>query len=167
VLGATLVSLVGVIMSMQIEKKNIRREVKRMLMRETLSDQLVRLVFESSQTTAEIRWVHDGEFSYAGTMYDVVSQKEEGDSVVFICWPDHAESAVNQRLSDLADLLLQGRKPSENEKQLNSFIQKLYCDRAGIQLTLPSFRCEKVLALLQLALPSPAGEPDSPPPRVC
>jgi hypothetical protein len=160
------VSVIGVYFSLQMEKKQIRREVKRMLLREEMGDQLVRLAFHVNQIDAAVQWAHDFEFAFAGTMYDIVNKSEQGDSVILECWPDHAESAVNIRLARVSDWLLQGNNPSENEKQLTAFFLKLYCADNRLILPLNTIHFRITRPVLVLQFPFPEMDLDVPPPRI-
>ena len=64
--------------------------------------ELTLLVFSRSEARSFLRWEHEREFEYRGQMYDISRSEEVGDSLYFWVWPDHAETALNRALAQVA-----------------------------------------------------------------
>lgn len=109
------------------QKSVVRKQVKRQFLAGMNEEELVLLTFRASNLQAELRWEHSREFEYQGQMYDVVKSELKGDSMYFHCWPDHAESRLNQQIKDLvANVLNKHPQQQEHQKQLTHFFKSLY-----------------------------------------
>ena len=84
-------------------KKFVHREEVSEWMEEDLPEsELTLLVFSRSEARSFLRWEHEREFEYHGQMYDISRSEEVGDSLYFWVWPDHAETALNRALAQVA-----------------------------------------------------------------
>lgn len=84
-------------------KKFVHREEVSEWMEEDLPEsELTLLVFSRSEARSLLRWEHDREFEYRGQMYDLSKSEAKGDSLYYWVWPDHAETALNKALAQVA-----------------------------------------------------------------
>lgn len=84
-------------------KKFVHREEVSEWMEEDLPEsELTLLVFSRSEAKSLLRWEHEREFEYRGQMYDLSKSEAKGDSLYYWVWPDHAETALNNALAQLA-----------------------------------------------------------------
>ena len=84
-------------------KKFVHREEVSEWMEEDLPEsELTLLVFSRSEAKSLLRWEHEREFEYRGQMYDLSKSEAIGDSLYYWVWPDHAETALNNALAQLA-----------------------------------------------------------------
>lgn len=98
-----------------LQKKSIRREVKKQILQGIELSELAR--FRAADVTADkVRWIHSGEFVIDGFYYDVVRWVDTDSGRVVYCWPDHAESELERMRTEIAMSLLahkRGERPSE------------------------------------------------------
>ena len=137
-LSALAAPLLGGWVWLEVEKKLVKRAVKHRILEGLDDAELTRLAFTPEEIRTELEWEHDREFEFRGVMYDVVRRIETADSVVLWCWPDHAETALNQRLREQVLNALQndpGRQ--ERQQELVFFFKTLFWENgAGVGLTL-------------------------------
>lgn len=114
VFGFLLIPLLGTYALLLKQKKDIKREVKRTILRGIDKTELVFFSFSSSEIRNKLYWEHAKEFEYGGEMYDVVESKCIGDSTYFWCWHDHEETALNIKANDIVKQIL-GKHPGQKE----------------------------------------------------
>ena len=111
----------------QLERAELRREVRATLQAGAKPGELVRLTFTEVEARQELRWERDDEFEYNGQMYDVVRTEREGGVVRYWCWPDGPETRLNQELEALtARLLHDAPEPRQQTGHLFHFLKSLY-----------------------------------------
>jgi hypothetical protein len=111
---------------LQYKKAVIRGEVKTMMLNELTEDALEVLTFTSDEA-ANLKWEHAVEFEFDGRMYDVVEKRQNGESITYVCWPDHKESDLNKQLDELARNANQSDQDQNNGTQrLLSFFKTFY-----------------------------------------
>jgi len=110
-----------------LSKHLLKREIRQQILSGMAREHLVLLSFSSSDASRELRWEHSGEFAWQGNMYDIVEQTITEDSCIFLCYPDHRESALNREIASLVETCL-GHSPiqKENQQQLNRWLQMTY-----------------------------------------
>ncbi len=112
---------------LQLQKKQIKREVKWKMIAGLDKEELFLLKFTEEESQTELRWEHSKEFEYKGEMYDIVEKSIEGDTIYYWCWWDHEETNLNKQLDGLLANVL-GNNPLRQEKkrQLADFFKKLF-----------------------------------------
>ncbi len=109
------------------QKAFIRKQVKEKIITTTDMSEWVLLKFSESDLTSEIQWEHSKEFKYKGEMYDIIETKILGDTTYFWCWPDHEETSVNKKLSQIvAGLLENNPYNKECKENLSNFFKSLF-----------------------------------------
>lgn len=151
---------------LRVEKLQLRRAVKEMLLSGVEEETLVRLSFTETQLHTELRWEHADEFEYRDQMYDVVKKETQGDTTIFWCWPDHRESGLNQVLSQLVDRhLSQDPLQQDQRRQFRDFFQQLYCTSLP-KLSIPVQSDVRLSYCYQQSLASFFPIPPVPPPEL-
>jgi len=111
----------------QLERNELRREVRQRLLDEVEPGELVLLTFSKEEARQALRWERPDEFEYQGHMYDVVRVREEAGRVHFWCWPDEPETRLNQELEALtAQLFHDAPEPGKQTGRLLYFFKSLY-----------------------------------------
>lgn len=112
---------------LQIQKKQVRKEVKWKMIAETDREELVLLKFTEEEKQTKLNWKHSKEFEYKGEMYDIVETSIVGDTTYYWVWWDYEETKLNRQLNELVSFAL-GNNPKnqENQKRLNKFFKSLY-----------------------------------------
>jgi hypothetical protein len=95
---------------------------------QALGDKLVSLAFPlvNGKPAAEgLAFTDDDEFTYQGRMYDVVSSAQNNGRIVFKCYTDNKETALNQDLCKKIDS--DSDTPAQNHKN-NSILKEFIKD---------------------------------------
>jgi hypothetical protein len=119
---------------LQLQKIQIRKEVKWQMIAGLDKEELVHLKFSEAEKKSELKWEHSREFEYKGEMYDLVEIELIGDTTYFTLWHDHEETQLNKQLNVLVAKAL-GNNPTkqENEKKVDDFFKTLYCKSCEIE----------------------------------
>jgi hypothetical protein len=83
------------------QKKMVRKEVKRMMIKGLDHNDLITFTFTEVQVQNELKWKHSKEFEYKGNMYDIVTSKKEDGRYTYTCWLDKKETKLNRELAKL------------------------------------------------------------------
>lgn len=90
--------------------------------------ELVHFTFHVKDTATLLRWEHHKEFEFQEQMYDIVKRTYFEDSVTYLCWWDHAETALNKELSETVfNLLKKNPFKSKTQDKFVTFYKSLYC----------------------------------------
>jgi hypothetical protein len=121
------VPFLGTYTWLQYKKHETKEMVKRQILTQVDKKELVTIKLTHAEAKTELRWEHDSEFEYKGQMYDIVETQTNGDSISYICWWDHAETALNVQLHEIVEKTF-GNDPQNNQKQdeLKDFYKSLY-----------------------------------------
>jgi hypothetical protein len=112
---------------LQIQKKQVKKEVKRRLLQGIDRSELVLLKFSEDDKNTRLKWKHSKEFEFEGEMYDVVETMLVGDSTHYWVWWDDEETKLNHTLNDLAFLAFGNRpKKQEHQQRFSQFFKSFY-----------------------------------------
>lgn len=112
---------------LKIQKKHIRKEVKKQIISGISKRELVLLSFSKEESKKSLSWKHAKEFAYKEVMYDIVESRSTSDSVFYWCWPDHKETRLNIKLKKLALLALNKNQQRSDQKQrLSKFLNSIF-----------------------------------------
>ena len=141
-----IVPFLGTYTWLQHKKHQTKEMVKRHILTHADKKELVTLTFSTAETATELHWEHDSEFEYKGQMYDIVETQIHEDSISYICWWDHQETALNLQLQQLVEKTLES-DPQNHQKQddLTNFYKSLYFASHDVTVFLPSTTCLKNL----------------------
>ena len=112
---------------LQLQKKQIKKEVKWEIIAGLNKEELVLLKFTQEETQKNLRWQDSKEFEFKGQMYDLVEKSMKGDTVFYWCWVDDKETKLNQQLEKLVAFALgNNQQRKNNQEQLTDFYKSLY-----------------------------------------
>ncbi len=75
----------GTIGYLHLEKKKHRKEIRKQIFSGIKENELVVLSFSKEEILTRLNWKHDGEFEFAGHMYDIVKKDDHGGSITYHC----------------------------------------------------------------------------------
>lgn len=137
----------------------VEQKAKEHLRSSHLEDHYVVLSF-SSKDMADLRWEHEKEFEYKGTMFDVVSICEDRDGYHITCWKDEEESQLKESMATSSQ---QNRERYFLAMQFTQpFLISDYGPLIAIDITViptASFHQPKTL------YSNPGSQPELPPPQ--
>ena len=113
-------------MILKFQKRLIRNSVKELVYSGLSNSQLSRIVVNTSDSDY-LLWHHHDEFEFHGNMYDLISIESSKDSIVYLCFLDEKESAINIYIDQQAKSIW-SHSPFANdfETKLVDFIQKVF-----------------------------------------
>ena len=118
-------------------RERVRYEVKEMLVEGLDRTELVRIAL-TTRDSARLDWEHAREFRRGGAMYDVVEREHQGDTTVYWCWHDHAETAVVQQLETLlVGGLRHEREAHRTTEHIVRLLTSLWTARVEVRLPGP------------------------------
>ena len=91
---------------LHFQKQQLRKEIGKKMNQDVEEGEFVVMEFTMEQIKTELRWEHAMEFEYKGQMYDIIEKENKGTSVVFKCWWDKAETALNKEMDELLAMAL-------------------------------------------------------------
>ncbi|MCB9246338.1 MAG: hypothetical protein H6606_07880 [Flavobacteriales bacterium] len=117
----------GTYVLLKHKQKQVRREVKRTLLRKIDPQQLVLLKFHHADLDRMVNWKHSKEFQFKDVMFDIVASERIGDTIAYRCWPDKSETELNKKLGRLVAFAC-GRLPEskQTEDKLSNFFRSFY-----------------------------------------
>lgn len=125
-LACLIFPFVGTVSWLNYQKKIIRKQIKHKIIAGIDKSELV--LFSFTKNEAErLKWKHSKEFSFNGSMYDIVEADTVGNNITYWCWWDYEETKLNKQLNTLlADFLGADTKSKETKARLASFYQSLF-----------------------------------------
>jgi len=151
---------------LNLQKKQVKREVKWEIIEGIDRSELVLIQLSKSEVEEKLEWEHSKEFEFEGEMYDVVEFEVTPDSIKYWCWWDHEETALNKNLADVVNNLL-GNHPDRKEKEqkLISFYQSLFSEKIFQWQALRFARKSNTLTEYEFILKAFINSVPSPPPQ--
>jgi len=109
-------------------QKQIRKEVKHLLISGLADSELAHFAFTDDDITS-LEWRHDKEFRLDGYMYDIVKREKIGEIHHFWCWKDDKETSLYQQFDSLlAKLNLPVPEDQQNTLKWLQFQNTLFCN---------------------------------------
>ena len=129
---------------MQYRKACIRREMKQRMIAGIDRSELVFMKFTTGQMKNLLRWVHDGEFEYAGEMYDIIYREDTAGYSRFWCWHDREETRLNRERAHLVNRAM-GHDPITREqgKRFQTFLVSLFWEESRLLRWVPEATIQK------------------------
>jgi hypothetical protein len=111
----------------QLQKRQMKKEIKAKLLATVPVKDLVVLKFSLDDAQKHLIWKDANEYSYNNQMYDVVKSLISRDTIAFWCLPDHKETQLNRQLEELL-VKVWGHNPQnkKQQKNLSLFFKSLY-----------------------------------------
>lgn len=127
---------------------------------------LMVLRFSLADASRMLQWEHELEFEFNGNMYDVIKKTQTNDSVSYLCWPDHKETALNLELNRLVDIAMgDDTDNKQNNKRLIDFLQQLYLPEHTELSVVPEMDISSVITYRENMITRSLST-DLPPPKV-
>lgn len=109
---------------LQIQKHQIRQEIKREIRAGISENELVKITV-TSENKKELIWKDSKEFSFKGKMYDVVRSEElDKNTKIYHCIPDHQETQLIARYTKEIQKKRKNKKDNVNPVKVVKFIEK-------------------------------------------
>ncbi len=112
------------------------------------SEKIVSLTFamhDGKPLASDLTFTDDNEFVYQGRMYDVISSTKGKGQIVFKCYTDIRETALNQNLCKKVNA--ENDAPAQNQKNgsvLKEFVKDYTLHKAEIFCMVPTIRCSYI-----------------------
>ncbi len=153
---------------LQHHKQLVKKAVKKQMIAGLDPSELVVLKFSKEEAKTALDWEHAKEFEFGGQMFDVVETEEKSDSVFYRCWPDEAETKLNQTLAEIVGGTWEKHpRKRQGEQRLLDFFKTYFCtENAVCQLQLIDYKLVYLNLFFFFDLPKGASESPSPPPRL-
>ncbi len=152
---------------LKVQKRQVKRSVKRMMMHSAPREDLVHLAFRIEDAKVMLRWEHSKEFEYRGEMFDVVASQTRNDSVFYTCWWDREETRLNQGLRFVLNRML-GRDPIRKDRQdrLSDFYRGLFSSEPLRHFWILPFEDQYPMMYSHGLTPTPFLSPPEKPPKL-
>jgi hypothetical protein len=127
-----LLPIVGSYLVFSIQQKNIQREIKRKIKNGASPDWIMTLRF-SKADAQKLDWKHSKEFRYQNEMYDIVTEKQTKDSVIYqVIW-DSKESCLFKDLDRMvSDFLGKSPQSKQDTKKWFEYSKNLFFETAAL-----------------------------------
>jgi hypothetical protein len=166
---ALILPFIGVYGWLKFEKSAVRKSVKHRLMEGIPKDELIQFTFAKSDTATVLNWKHSKEFEFQGGMYDIVTRYYTEDSVKYDLWWDHEETALNKKLAQLTNSLINQNPLEQSRTNYLVFVNKtMLFEHLAIIVKTPFQKEESIKPYINKTLnySSRVIEISSPPPQV-
>lgn len=153
--------------TLQLHKKQVKKEVKWEMIAGLDKEELVLLKFSGEETQTELRWEHTKEFEFKGEMYDVVEKSTQGDTIFYRCWVDDKETKINQQLEELVAFALgNNQQRKNNQEQLTDFYKSLYWENCHTKWNGVATQSNELIVLYNFSCLTIIIPPPVPPPEI-
>lgn len=115
-----LVQTAGPMLVFSIQQQQVRREIRHRIKAGVSEDQLVHLAIPVSlekKPNSRFRRMHSREFRFDGHMYDIVRQKQIGDTTFYACIADDEETALFANLQQMIRDEMQHNPERQRQRQ--------------------------------------------------
>jgi hypothetical protein len=170
-LGVVILSLLfasfsGMYSWLQLQKYRARKEAKAIIINSTAPEQIRVLAYPQHAEPAGLRWIHEDEFEWNGSLYDVISVETRNDSVLLHVWEDRKETALNLEIRTLTRRLVQANSevPDEETRWVQFLKQLMPAPELMRFRGLPEYQ-EQALGRYKEYFESAKATPPSPPPK--
>ena len=117
----------GTYLFLHYNQNKIRTEVAAIILAGPDKKDLIELKFTFSETETILTWKHSREFVYNGQMYDIVDQRQEGDSIFYTCYKDDKETRLNvEKERTIAKALRQDPLQKNQKERIKSFFKTVF-----------------------------------------
>jgi hypothetical protein len=115
------------LVTMEYEQFQVRKIVKKKILQGIDKRDLTCLKFSTEEANSKLNWEHAKEFEYEHQMYDVVYLEILTDSVLYWCFKDEKETAIEYKLKqNIADVLGASSQNQNSKRKLIDFFKKVF-----------------------------------------
>ncbi len=140
--------LVGHWLPFALRKYQIRENTERLLRAGVSEEQLILVRIPDDwkrHLSFPLQFMNGREFKYQGVMYDVVRQARSGDTTLYWCVADYADTEWHQQWEACAgDWARKGPANRRADERLRLFLQDLYLSAVHEQVLLPARHTAKL-----------------------
>ncbi|MBK7871830.1 MAG: hypothetical protein IPJ74_14695 [Saprospiraceae bacterium] len=122
-LGCVLVCTVGEYLVVKIMRWDIRQEIKNRIQSGVPTHELVQVKISKTNPPKDFVRIDRREFRLEGRMYDIVSQEEQGDSILYHCIFDERETLLNNNIE--AQTKKEFAQSPDRQQQQKELLQKI------------------------------------------
>lgn len=157
----------GTYLYIYLKKISLKKEVAKIINNQLDENDVVILRFTEEEKNIVLEWKHEGEFEYAGHMYDIVDQGIDGNTTWYKCYRDHKETRLNlEKRKLVARALNQDPKNKTQNNQIKIFFSNIL-NHEQFSWDSENFACsEKCFSILTFHFDPVELVPDSPPPKL-
>jgi hypothetical protein len=161
-----LLQAAGYIFVFEIQKHEIRREIKQQIKAGVPETELVLLKILEGKPNPAFQRVDEHEFRYDGKMYDIVRQKSHGDTTWYYCLADEKETQLFAHLEELAkrDMSQNSERQQRIERLLSLFALLFFSHHD--EASLADAAEERASSHYYFGLKTWIDPPPTPPPEV-
>ena len=162
-----LMQVMGYYIAFRVRQQELKSEVRVYLKSHKHDSHLTHLEFPAQNGKIihdKFEWEEGDEFSFAGSMYDVIEMKVEKDKVVFTCLEDKRENDLLKSFEQIQKRQNRGKSRSATALQFLSVVY--YSPETDV---IPSFDYDSLTSYYPYQSPifDRSGEILTPPPRNC
>jgi hypothetical protein len=151
----------------QVQKKQIKREVKWKMISGIDREVLVLLKFTEEEKKNQLKWKTSNEFEYKGEMYDIVEKEVKGDTTLYWCWLDNEETKLNRQYEELVFYALECNPINqENKKQIAKFFKIPFLSEPTEKTAIAFQEINNIYLYDQNFYQSVSSSPADPPPKI-
>jgi len=107
-------------------KERAREEVVEKISLGLDKDRLVLLEFSPEEVKTKLKWRTEREFEFNDELYDVVESVIEDNKVIFWCWLDQKESALEKEIESIISLVFSRQRKSLTRLEESTVIARIY-----------------------------------------
>jgi hypothetical protein len=113
--GLILFNLFGYYFVFRCDQLRTKSEMKAMIRNGSFAGFTREIIVNNPSTNPDFKMLEKGEFRYRGKMYDVISVRVSGNSLIFRCVNDIREERIVARLEKFTSLLAGMNVPEKNK----------------------------------------------------
>lgn len=150
----------------QMHKYSTGKALKKSIISNADRSLFIPLTFHINDTLQLLDWHHAFEFRFEGSMFDIVERHYSGDSVQYICWWDHEETALYKQWQAWAmQMSVDASRTAGSMLQLQIFFKGLYLNHSGFHraLKILSLSIKVHSSVVELVTQCWISPPESPP----
>jgi len=107
-------------------KEQAREEVAEKISLGLNKDRLILLEFSPEEVKTELKWRSAQEFEFNHELYDVVDSVIEDNKVIFWCWLDQKESALEREIESVISRLFNRQSKSLTRLEESTITSRIY-----------------------------------------
>jgi len=163
--GLLLFNLFGYFFVFKCDQIQVKNEMKGMIRNGSLRASYEKIIVQNPGTNPDFKLLEKGEIEYQGKLYDVISSRVSGTSVIFTCIKDTKEEQLLSRFSNSSSMAGMNlpEKSKNSQALLYHIIKHALLNKQSVQPPLTSFVF--LFTKLLLSFHSISILPDFPPPR--
>lgn len=121
---------------LSMERRQIQKHVRNQILPTLDESELIAFTVLHKDSAIIFKWEHAKEFEFQGKMYDLVKREIQQDSITYLVWQDDQETAVNQKIKQLANTVFdQSHDTQHHQVTFHLLIKSLFLEENNLQLS--------------------------------